>query len=155
MHIAILETNRSCRHFIASLMKWAQHTSSVTNNRGNFLIAVQTKQPSVAIVDILPEDRGQLLEIEIILKALTLSPHLKVIAVSTSETTLARAKYLLPKGVKFLLKPFHIQDLLGEVNSANSHIYTDSSGQLSNTSSMYNTECGGSHQSPQLDAFAE
>jgi two-component system cell cycle response regulator CpdR len=114
-HILLAEDDSSMRHFIQKALEKAGHSVDAEADGLAALLTLQNKANyDLLLTDIvMPGIDG----IELSQKAMKLCPSLKVMFITGFAAVAMDSKDKKPQGTKILSKPFHLNDLVQQVES--------------------------------------
>lgn len=112
-HILLAEDDDDMRRFLTKALQTAGHTVVDFDNGKSAYERMREEPFTVLLTDIvMPEMDG----IELARKATELDPDLKVMFITGFAAVALNPDSNAPKNAKVLSKPFHLRDLVGEVD---------------------------------------
>lgn len=111
--ILLAEDDNDMRRFLVKALEKAGYTVSSFDNGASAYDRLREEPFSLLLTDIvMPEMDG----IELARRATELDPDLKVMFITGFAAVALNADSKAPKDAKVLSKPFHLRDLVNEVN---------------------------------------
>lgn len=111
--IILAEDDSSMRSFLQRALEKAGHVVSSVDRGTSALPLIATGDYELLLTDIvMPEMDG----IELAQRAATLAPEMRVMFITGFAAVALNGKNKAPKNAKVLSKPFHLRELVGEID---------------------------------------
>lgn len=111
--ILLAEDDDSMRHFLARALERAGYEVVATDNGADALVRLKQEPFTLLLTDIvMPRMDG----IELARQAATLDPDLKIMFITGFAAVTLSSETKPPKDARVLSKPFHLKDLVREVD---------------------------------------